>query len=109
VPGISLWGNNAKKIKKELQKGFKMKWSNKKRKFYRKNVTKPTLKKIMNFCLKNKINYKTDDGQSYEVIRSELIEASARELRDWGADISRGTPYLDEIDYEQMWDESKGE
>jgi hypothetical protein len=84
-----------------------MTWSKKRELFYRDKVDKRTLRKIINFCLKNKINYRTDDGQSYEIISSELIEASTRELRDWGADNSRGTPYLDEVDYEQMWDENK--
>ncbi len=107
VPRIRLWGSNADNIKQRLRKEFKMKWSRKRKLFYRDKVDKRTLRKIINFCLKNKINYRTDDGQSYEIISSELIEASTRELRDWGADTSRGTPYLDEVDYEQMWDENK--
>jgi hypothetical protein len=105
VPAIYIWGDNAQKEKDTLRKKLKMKWSTKKKRFYREKVDGKTLKKITSYCLKNKINYKTDDGQSYEVVTSELIEASTRELRDWGADMSRGTPYLDEVDYEQMWDE----
>jgi len=106
---IYVWGKNADKDKNTLLKAFRMKWSRKRRRFYRENADKPILKKITSFCLKKRINYKTDDGQSYEVVQSELIETSSRELRDWGPDVSKGTPTIEEIDYEQMWDGYKEE
>jgi len=104
---IYLWGKNAEDKKDELAKDLKMRWNRKKKLFYRQKANKLVLKKIMNFCLKNKINYRTEEGQSYEVIDSEPIETSSRELRDWGPDISKGTGSIDEVDYEQMWEEYK--
>ncbi len=106
---IYVWGSNAEKEKETLLKTLKMKWSRKRRRFFRENVDKRILKKVTSYCLKNKINYKTDRGQSYEVVQSELVETSSRELRDWGPDVSKGSPSLEEIDYEQMWDEYKEE
>jgi hypothetical protein len=106
VPSIQLWGKHVEEHQEKLRKDFALRWNNKKKSFQRKNVEKPLLKKIMNFCMKNKINYKTDDGQSYQVIETEDIEASSRELRDWGTDGPKGSAPFDEIDYEQMWDES---
>jgi hypothetical protein len=38
-----------------------------------------------------------------------MIETSSRELRDWVPDDSKGPALLEEIDYEQMWDEYKEE
>ena len=107
VAVIYLWGNNAVKAKEALQKELKMKWSRKKRRFYREKVDRKTLRKIMSYCMKNKINYRTDDGKSYEVIESEAIEASHRELKDWGSGIPRGSSYSNDVDYEQMWSEGR--
>jgi len=106
---IYVWGNNAERVKDTLLKAFRMKWSRKRRRFFRENADKRVLKKITSYCLKNRINYRTDSGQSYEVVQSELVETSSRELRDWGPDVSKGSPSLEEIDYEQMWDEYKEE
>jgi len=107
---IYLWGENAQRLKEKLRKEFKMKWSKKQKRFYREKCDSRLLKRIMNYCLKNAINYKTDDGRSYEVIQSEVIETSSRELKDWVSDDeSRGPSYVEEIDYEQMWDEYKEE
>lgn len=106
---IYLWGRNADELKDMLLKGLRMKWSKKKKKFFRERLDKRILKKIMSFCLAHRINYETDTGQSYEVIESEIIETSSRELRDWGPDISKAAATLEEVDYEQMWDEYKEE
>ena len=86
-----------------------MKWSRKKKKFYREGLDARAAKNIMSFCLKEKINYKTDDGKSYEVIKSEEFETSPRELKDWAPDVSKVATGIEEIDYEQMWDEHKEE
>lgn len=102
MPTIYLWGNKAEKAEEKLRKAFKVKWSKKKRRFYRHKLDNPTLKKITSYCLKNRINYKTNTGQSYELIESEFLETSSREIKEWGSNISKGTPYLDEVDYEQM-------
>jgi len=104
---ICIWGRNVEEFKDKIAKELKMHWSKKKRAFYREKANKLALKKIMHFCLEHKINYRTEDGQSYEVIDSELIETSSRELRDWGPDISKGAAALEEVDYEQMWEEYK--
>lgn len=106
---IYVWGGNADNEKETLIKKYRMKWSRKTRRFFREKIDKRVLKKIMDYCLKNRINYKTDDGKSYEVVQSEVVETSSRELRDWGPDVSKGTPSIEEIDYEQMWDEYKEE
>ncbi len=106
---IDVWGSNADKGKETLLKKFRMKWSRKRKLFFREKIDKRVLKKIMDYCLKNRINYRTDDGKSYEVVQSEVVETSSRELRDWGPDVSKGTPSIEEIDYEQMWDEYKEE
>lgn len=106
---IEVWGSNADNEKEALLKKYRMKWSRKRRRFFREEIDKRVLKKIMDYCLKNRINYKTDDGKSYEVVQSEVVETSSRELRDWGPDVSKGAPSIEEIDYEQMWDEYKEE
>lgn len=106
---IYLWGENAHRLKEKLRKELKMKWSKKHKRFFREKCDKRLLRNITDYCLKNGINYKTDEGQSYEVIPSEAIETSSRELRDWVADDAKGPAYIEEIDYEQMWDEYKEE
>jgi hypothetical protein len=107
---ITLWGDNANNMKDMLLKGLRMKWNKNKKHFYRDKLDAKTLKKIMSFCLKNAVNYRTDDGQSYEVVPSEVIETSNRELRDWGPDTSKDTAHIEEeVDYEQMWEEYKEE
>ncbi len=106
---IYLWGDNAQKNRDELVKGLRMKWNRGKRRFYRENVDRRTLSKITSYCMKKSINYKTDEGHSYEVIPSEVIETSSRELRDWDQGDSKSSGLIEEIDYEQMWDEYKEE
>lgn len=100
---IYLWGNHAIEAKQDLHKKLKMKWSRKKRRFYRNKVDGKTLKKITVYCMKNKINYRTDDGQSYEVIESELFDAPQRELREWGPRSPKNTSFPNNMGYEQMW------
>lgn len=109
VTTIFVWGDGVEKVKDKLAKTYRMKWSRKKKKFYREGLDARAAKNIMSFCLKEKINYKTDDGKSYEVIKSEEFETSPRELKDWAPDVSKVATGIEEIDYEQMWDEHKEE
>lgn len=102
---IDLSGKNAEQAKATLQKKFNMKWSRTTKTLYRSKLEKQELKKIMNYCMKHKINYKTDDGQSYEVIPSEVIETSNRELREWGDSVSRPPSSSSDDDHEQQWSE----
>lgn len=106
---IFVWGDGIERVKDKLVKTYRMKWSRKKKKFFREKLDTRTIKAVMSFCLKEKINYKTDDGRSYEVLKSEEIDTSPRELKDWAPDVSKATTGIDEIDYEQMWDEHKEE
>ncbi|MDD5555870.1 MAG: hypothetical protein PHN82_01335 [bacterium] len=109
MTSIQLWGDAAERYKDEILKNLKMKWSRKRRRFVRERCDRRVLKKIMNFCLERKINYKTDDGQSFEVIPSEAIEPPIADLRARIPDVSRGQAAIEEIDYEQMWEEYKEE
>ena len=109
MSAIFVWGDGIEKVKDKLIKAYRMKWSRKKNKFFREKLDARAMRAIMSFCLKEKINYKTDDGRSYEVVKSEEIDTSPRELKDWASDVSKVTTSIEEIDYEQMWDEHKEE
>ncbi|MEI6632492.1 MAG: hypothetical protein WCP22_01605 [Chlamydiota bacterium] len=106
---IFVWGDDIERVKDKLVKIYKMKWSRSKKRFFREKLDARGMKAIMNFCLKEKINYKTDDGKSYEVVKAEEFDTSPRELKDWAPDVSKVTTGIEEIDYEQMWDEHKEE
>jgi hypothetical protein len=104
-----VWGDDIERVKDKLVKVYRMKWSRNKKRFSREKLDARGMKNIMAFCLKEKINYKTDDGKSYEVVKSEEFDTSPRELKDWALDVSKVTTGIEEIDYDQMWDDHKEE
>ncbi|MCX6356659.1 MAG: hypothetical protein NT045_02085, partial [Candidatus Aureabacteria bacterium] len=58
---IYLWGDITEESKNLLLKQFRMKWNRRKKRFFHEKCDTRALKKIMDFCLENRINYRTDD------------------------------------------------